>query len=584
MTRRSSWIVVVLLVFAAVAASDAQAQCSLVIRANPSNVAPGQVVGLSWDPPNAACTNPDQPTFAGYEVWAQPPAGAYAKVADVATGTRTYNYTTGGAGTYNFYVRAAYTNAVCGACIVTYAQSAPVSATASVPCSYSIAPTSAPSPAAGGAGSVTVTAGAGCAWTAASNASFITVTGGASGSGNGTVNYAVAANPTGSQARSGTVTIAGMTFTVNQAAGPPCSYSIAPTSAPSPAAGGAGSVTVTAAAGCAWTAASNSSFITITGGASGSGNGTVSYNVAANPTGSMARSGTLTIAGMTFTVNQDAGPVTPPPCTYSIAPTSSSPAAAGGPGTITVTAGTGCAWTAASNASFITVTGGAAGSGNGTVSYTVAANTGAARSGTLTVAGQTFTVNQGGVTPCSYSIAPTSASFATAGGGGSVTVTAGAGCAWFASSNVAFISVTSASGGSGNGTVTYTVSPNSGSARTGTMTIAGITFTVTQSGDCTYALTPDSTDVPGVGGDGSFTVNTSASCSWAAVSTDPFVIINTGRGTGTGVVTFTVASNGSTAREATITVGNSAFIIRQFANTSSGSNPRRRRAVRLTNP
>jgi hypothetical protein len=85
-------------------------------------------------------------------------------------------------------------------------------------------------------------------------------------------------------------------------------------------------------------------------------------------------------------------------CTYSISPTSASPAAAGSTGTVSVTAGTGCAWTAASNASWITITSGASGSGNGSVGYSVAANSGAARSGTMTIAGATFTVNQAGAT------------------------------------------------------------------------------------------------------------------------------------------------------------------------------------------
>jgi Zn-dependent metalloprotease len=83
-------------------------------------------------------------------------------------------------------------------------------------CTFSISPTSASQPAGGGTGSVTVTAGAGCAWTAVSNAAFITVTSGASGSGNGTVNYSVASN-TGASSRTGTLTIAGQTFTVTQA-------------------------------------------------------------------------------------------------------------------------------------------------------------------------------------------------------------------------------------------------------------------------------------------------------------------------------------------------------------------------------
>ncbi|HYO62949.1 MAG TPA: M36 family metallopeptidase [Pyrinomonadaceae bacterium] len=82
-----------------------------------------------------------------------------------------------------------------------------------------------------------------------------------------------------------------------------CSFSISPSSASVAAGGGTGSVSVTAGAGCAWTATSNASFITITAGSSGSGNGTVSYSVAANGA-TTSRSGTLTIAGRTFTVTQ----------------------------------------------------------------------------------------------------------------------------------------------------------------------------------------------------------------------------------------------------------------------------------------
>ncbi|HEX8649218.1 MAG TPA: M36 family metallopeptidase [Pyrinomonadaceae bacterium] len=86
-------------------------------------------------------------------------------------------------------------------------------------------------------------------------------------------------------------------------------------------------------------------------------------------------------------------------CTFSINPTSASFAAAGGTGSVSVTAGAGCSWTAVSNASFITITGGSSGSGNGTVSYSVASNTStASRSGTMTIAGLTFTVTQAGTT------------------------------------------------------------------------------------------------------------------------------------------------------------------------------------------
>lgn len=70
--------------------------------------------------------------------------------------------------------------------------------------------------AAGGTGSVTVTTRDGCSWTAISNASWIAITSDNSGIGSGTVNYAVSANPSENQ-RTGTITIAGQTFTVTQA-------------------------------------------------------------------------------------------------------------------------------------------------------------------------------------------------------------------------------------------------------------------------------------------------------------------------------------------------------------------------------
>lgn len=75
--------------------------------------------------------------------------------------------------------------------------------------------------------------------------------------------------------------------------------------------GNTGSVTVTknlsATAPCDWQAMSNDSFITVDSGAAGSNNGTVNFTVAPNTTGA-ARVGTLTVAGRTVTITQDAAP------------------------------------------------------------------------------------------------------------------------------------------------------------------------------------------------------------------------------------------------------------------------------------
>src|SRR5437867_2733822 len=173
-----------------------------------------------------------------------------------------------------------------------------------------------------------------------------------------------------------------------------CSFALSSSSMNAVAAGGTGSTNVTAGTGCGWTAVSNATWITVTSGASGSGNGTVNFSVAAN-TATAGRTGTLTIAGKTFTVSQAGA------CSYSLSSTSTNIAAAGGTGSTNVTAGTGCGWTAVSNATWITVTGSATQTGSGTASFNIAANaTTSQRVGTLTIAGTTFTVTEAtGTTP-----------------------------------------------------------------------------------------------------------------------------------------------------------------------------------------
>ena len=154
-----------------------------------------------------------------------------------------------------------------------------------------------------------------------------------------------------------------------------------------------GSIPITAAADCAWTAASSATFLTISSGASGTGNGTVNYSIAAN-TGA-ARSASITINGTVINFTQAAAAVLAPAgCTVTLSSTSLKANSGGGTVNVDVTAASNCNWTASSNASFLTTTANAL--GNGTVVITAAANAGAPRSGTVTIGGQTVTVSQDG--------------------------------------------------------------------------------------------------------------------------------------------------------------------------------------------
>ena len=87
---------------------------------------------------------------------------------------------------------------------------------------------------------------------------------------------------------------------------PNCTYSIAPTSMNFGSGGGADTVAVTTPALCPWTAVSNDTWIHVTSGSSGTGNGTVGYSVDPNGGGGPL-TGTMTIAAKTFTITEDQG-------------------------------------------------------------------------------------------------------------------------------------------------------------------------------------------------------------------------------------------------------------------------------------
>jgi hypothetical protein len=82
-------------------------------------------------------------------------------------------------------------------------------------------------------------------------------------------------------------------------------------------------------------------------------------------------------------------------CTFSLSVSSQSFNTTGGTGSVTVNTSNGCAWSATTSASWVTVVSGASGTGTGVVVYEVAPNTTRqARTASLSIGGQTFTINQ----------------------------------------------------------------------------------------------------------------------------------------------------------------------------------------------
>src|SRR6218665_1969671 len=288
---------------------------------------------------------------------------------------------------------------------------------------------------------VTVTAiGTSCTWTAAvaSNVGWITVISGASGTGNGTVTYSYKANMSAAE-RTGTLTIAGQTYTVTQAGRPLVSDGYEPNNTPETAyllaANFSPSLQQNAAA-----------FINISPATSHINNDVDYYKInlstdytytlyvalydsnyqndGSNYTLDVKMSYSTDngihwinlgdsqlhptkVSGGTFYLKIDphlsnGGTGTyaakigiRASCNGTLSALSRLATREAGLGGLTVTTGPSCAWTAVSNGGWITITSGASAMGSGTVSYSYTENTSlSSRIGTMTIAGETYTVTQ----------------------------------------------------------------------------------------------------------------------------------------------------------------------------------------------
>ena len=259
--------------------------------------------------------------------------------------------------------------------------------------------------------SVALTATSGCAWTSRSDVPWIADVP-AEGLGSATLRFAIAANA--GPARSGSVTFGDAIVRVAQAGPglpppapaptPPPSPTPNPTPPPTPAPptcaygikptyydAGRGPddivVNVTAGNGCAWTTSSSAPWVTVDAGRAGSGAGVVRLRIPSN-SGPM-RTAVVTIAGEAFTLRQLGGE-----CRYSIRPTHYDAGRGPDDVRIAVNADAGCAWTAASSVSWVSVAEGQTGSGDGSVRLIIQSNDGDERSTTLTIAGEPFEVKQ----------------------------------------------------------------------------------------------------------------------------------------------------------------------------------------------
>ena len=271
-----------------------------------------------------------------------------------------------------------------------------------------------------------------CQWTAASEAPWMQVAPSA-GQGEAALTVVVAENAT-AIARSAAIVLNESRVMVAQQAAV-CRFQLAAQSARIAAEGGRLRVEVSTLVGCGWIASTDVSWIKV-GGSQATGSGTVELMVEEN-TGP-ERMGTATLAGLPFRLEQAEArspaptpappspspsptpppapappsptppplpsptpappappPTSPPACAFAIDPERGVIDADGSNGSVRVITDSRCEWTATTSANWLTLAA-TRGTGEALIRYTVDRNTGPARAGTITIANQTYRVEQEG--------------------------------------------------------------------------------------------------------------------------------------------------------------------------------------------
>jgi hypothetical protein len=362
-------------------------------------------------------------------------------------------------------------------------------------CAFEVAPATAEISEQGGTAALSVTTTAGCSWTASADREWITLTSGRTGSGSGSVSYAIAANSS-TESRTAIVTVEQMRHTIVQrGAAPPtpsCRYELAPGQAVFGKDAADSTFAVNATPGCAWSAASGAPWLMVNAG-SGSGNGAVSFSVARN-SAIDARRAIIVVADQQFAVEQagDSGL-----CDYVVAPVELRPCMAAGALVAEIATQAGCPWTVTAAAPWLSVVSGSSGQGGGVIRIAFPDNYDAPREGIVQVrwptptAGQNIRVMQAG---CRYGVSQTAFTFTAAAADGAFEVlqqsdpiTCGGAtqdrCVWTARADVDWVTIVTGMPRAGDNRVAFAVAKNDAATpRTAHITVRDKVVTITQAG------------------------------------------------------------------------------------------------------
>ena len=366
--------------------------------------------------------------------------------------------------------------------------------------------------------------------------------------GNGSVNITV--DPNADARREGTVSIGNASITIRQAAGacPSSPTSVAPSSRRSPYGGETFGVRVNGRSDCSWSVSDDRSWLGASP-SSVSGGGTVDVTVASTP--DVERSGSVSIGGRSVSITQVHRPCGPSP--DSLSPSPINTAHGGGSYSLSMTGRRDCRWNVSDDRSWISVNPSRV-LGSESVTVTVSANAGPARSGTVTVGGRSVTVNQADGCMPSWS----TGSLAFGKGGGSKSARAGGSslCSFSVSDNRSWISVGSSV--SGGGSVSVSVTANAGLAQSGTVTLSygnkSASLSVTIADGCMPSGSTSSLSFGSSSGSKPARAGGSSACTFSVSDNRSWISVGSSSVSGGGSVSVSVTANDGPARSGTVTI------------------------------
>jgi len=219
--------------------------------------------------------------------------------------------------------------------------------------------------------------------------------------------------------------------------------------------------------------------------------------------------------------------VDPSPCTYSLHSASTL--------TVDVITEAGCHWVAVPGVPWLAVSSGSVGVGSGTVQLMAEPNSGIARSGVVSIAGNSYTVVQ--PLACQLTLSANSQRYEAEGGSDQFSAFTSPGCVLpAASASGQWIHVESPL----PGLYTYTVDTTT-QQRSGSIIVGAQSYSITQSASpCVFSVSPNPVTIPASGTAAVTITADNYTCPWTAASDSSKIFFIPSQGQGTSTITVTV--------------------------------------------